>query len=64
MPQPMIAIALWREMFIGRIFCDGAKRPTEESRMPQHRRPELVFYFLEFGEKKFTTVDFSTIVKT
>ena len=64
MPRRMNALALWRDGNIGRISRSGAKTPREENRVARDRRSELVFYFLKFGEEKFSAGDFFAVAET
>lgn len=45
-------------------FAQWRKDTEEKNRVAQDRRSELIFYFLKFGEEKFTAVDFFAVAET
>ena len=64
MPGRMNVLVFWRDGIIGRISRNGGKTPQEKIGVAQDRRSELIFYFLKFGEEKFTAVDFFAVAET
>ena len=64
MPGRMNVLVFWRDGIIGRISAQWRKNATGKNRVAQDRRSELIFYFLKFGEEKFTAVDFFAVAET